>query len=143
MRAPRLFSSCAVILAALVGGPMDAGGAQGIGAILNDGLGSRDRLAPAPPDGSAARGGPSPRSWPPGLYEPYAPPLGNTRLLSSAEIVRALRARGYRDLELLRRAGGTVLFDATGAKNIRIRLVVDGRSADIIGAKVLNGRTSD
>lgn len=75
---------------------------------------------------------------PPHVYEPYRPPMGaGAKAMTGDQIIRDLRIRGFREVEVLWRRGRTYLCEAVGPRGERLQLVVDALSADIIGVQIL------
>ena len=89
--------------------------------------------------GDAVRAeGRGPRLGPAARLEPRsAARERGPRLLPPRAIVGSLYRRGYRDVEIRRRRGPSYVAEATGRRG-RVLVVVDGRTAEITGLKVLD-----
>lgn len=57
--------------------------------------------------------------------------------LGTGEVVRAVKQRGFSDVELVRQRGNAFILEATGQRGERVRLVVDGATGDITGLQVI------
>jgi hypothetical protein len=57
--------------------------------------------------------------------------------VTQGEIVKSLKKRGFRDIEVLRHRGQTFVVEATGSLGERVRLVINGRTGSIDGARVI------
>lgn len=57
--------------------------------------------------------------------------------VTQVEIVNSLKKRGFRDIEAPRHRGQTFVVEATGSLGERVRLVINGRTGGIDGARVI------
>lgn len=60
--------------------------------------------------------------------------------LRAQDVARALSARGFTNLGIIRRRGGSYLLEATTPRRDRVRLVVDAASGEINGMQVIEYR---
>lgn len=73
---------------------------------------------------------------PPGAYAPYnAPPAGGK--VDDEAAARMLSARGFTNVQVLRRRGPTLLMEANGPRGERVQVVVDSATGAINGMKVI------
>ena len=74
----------------------------------------------------------------PGYYN-ERPPRASTRRrqMTSNEITAALHDRGFQDVVFIRHRGATYIFEATGSRGERVRLVVNSYSGTIDGVRQL------
>ncbi len=78
----------------------------------------------------------------PALPETYDyfddPGVGSiTRPLGAGEVTALLQARGFKDVTVIRQRGANFVAEATGKLGERVRLVVNGRTGGIDGARVI------
>jgi hypothetical protein len=59
------------------------------------------------------------------------------RPLGAGEVAALLQARGFKDVAVLRQRGANFVAEATGKLGERVRLVVNGRTGGIDGARVI------
>jgi len=59
------------------------------------------------------------------------------RPLGAGEVTTLLQARGFKDVAVLRQRGANFVAEATGKLGERVRLVVNGRTGGIDGARVI------
>jgi hypothetical protein len=62
---------------------------------------------------------------------------GIARPLGAAEVTVVLQARGFRDVAVVRQRGATFIAEATGKLGERVRLVFNGRTGGIDGARII------
>lgn len=104
--------------------------AQGIGITVGGPWGG---AIAAPQQGKSA----------PGPYAPYetppSPPTAASEqgATSPADAVKMLRGRGFTNIEVIKQRGASIILEATGPRDERVQLVVDGASGSIIGMKVI------
>lgn len=73
---------------------------------------------------------------PPGPFAPYdAPAAGGG--VDDAAAARMLAARGFTNVQVVRRRGPTLILEANGPRGERVQVVVDSASGAINGMKVI------
>ncbi len=73
---------------------------------------------------------------PPGPFAPYdAPAPGGG--VDDAAAARMLAARGFTNVQVVRRRGPTLILEANGPRGERVQVVVDSASGAINGMKVI------
>ena len=79
-----------------------------------------------------------PRRRVPGYYN-ERPPRTTTqrRQLTGSEITASLHGRGFHDVTFIRQRGATYIFEATGSRGERVRLVVNSYTGTIDGVRQL------
>ncbi|MFK8250045.1 hypothetical protein [Ancylobacter terrae] len=76
-------------------------------------------------------------------YVPYETPptpptvASDQGSTSPADAVQMLRGRGFTNIEVIKQRGASIILEATGPRDERVQLVVDGASGSIIGMKVI------
>ena len=87
-------------------------------------------VAPKPPRGSAAK---EPYDYfdDPGVVSGISRPLG------ANEVTALLQTRGFKDVAVIRQRGANFVAEATGKLGERVRLVVNGRTGGIDGARII------
>ena len=65
---------------------------------------------------------------------------GASRMLPPRAIVGSLYRRGFSDIDIKRRRGDSYIVEATGRRGNRVLAVVDGRTTEITGLKVIEHR---
>jgi hypothetical protein len=74
----------------------------------------------------------------PGYYNERPPRASaRRRQMTSNEITAALAARGFSDIALIRHRGATHMFEATGPRGERVRLIVNSYTGTIDGVRQL------
>ena len=58
-------------------------------------------------------------------------------LISPRKVVRILYRRGFDEVSIVRKRGPNYVAEAIGPRGNRVRVVVDGRTADIVGIRVI------
>jgi hypothetical protein len=59
------------------------------------------------------------------------------RPLGANEVVALLQTRGFKDVAVIRQRGANFVAEATGKLGERVRLVVNGRTGGIDGARII------
>lgn len=100
----------------------------------------------------AARKAPAGREMSVAPQQPVRPPAANesydyfddpgvlsgiSRPLGASDVATLLQARGFRDVTVIRQRGANFVAEATGKLGERVRLVVNGRTAGIDGARII------
>ena len=62
---------------------------------------------------------------------------GISRPLGASEVAALLQTRGFRDVAVIRQRGANFVAEATGKLGERVRLVVNGRTGGIDGARII------
>jgi hypothetical protein len=75
----------------------------------------------------------------PGYYIERPPPRGSVprRQLNRDEAIASLRATGFSDIVFQRQRGATYIFEATGSRGERVRLIVNANTGNIDGVRQL------
>lgn len=87
-------------------------------------------VAPKPPRGSAA-------NEPYDYFDDPGVVSGISRPLGASEVTALLQTRGFKDVAVIRQRGANFVAEATGKLGERVRLVVNGRTGGIDGARVI------
>lgn len=79
-----------------------------------------------------------PRRRVPGYYNERPPRTSpQRRQLTGSEITASLHGRGFRDVTFIRQRGATYIFEATGQRGERVRLIVNSYTGTIDGVRQL------
>jgi len=85
---------------------------------------------PQPPRGPAA-------NEPYDYFDDPGVVSGISRPLGANEVTALLQTRGFRDVAVIRQRGANFVAEATGKLGERVRLVVNGRTGGIDGARII------
>jgi hypothetical protein len=80
-----------------------------------------------------------PRPASPEAYDYFDDPgvTSIPRPLGAGEVTALLQSRGFKDVAVIRQRGANFVAEATGKLGERVRLVVNGRTGGIDGARVI------
>jgi hypothetical protein len=95
------------------------------------------RKAPLGTEMSVPQATPRPAS--PEMYDYYDDPgvSGIPRPLGAGEVTALLQSRGFKDVAIIRQRGANFVAEATGKLGERVRLVVNGRTGGVDGARII------
>jgi hypothetical protein len=77
----------------------------------------------------------------PGYYIERPPRVAPRKQLTQHDATVALSARGFHDIAFVRQRGATFIFEATGQRGERVRLVVNSHTGAIDGVRQLSAPT--
>ncbi len=74
----------------------------------------------------------------PGYYTDRPPRVAPRKQLTPLEATASLQTRGFHDVAFVQQRGATYIFEATGQRGERVRLVVNSHTGTIDGVRQLS-----
>ena len=125
MSRPGLVLAALLLALALTGGASAPGSfAQGVGVLIDEPRAVD--VAPRPPGRRV-----------PGYYSERPPRAAPRRPMARDELTASLRTRGFSDVVFLQQRGATYIYEATGQRGERVRLIVNSVTGGIDGVRQL------